>query len=411
MKPTPRSRTPIRAAVAAAAGVCLLGLSHSVRAGDLTGSRTLWRATVQLGPIWLMPNADGSAKVLCLGWGSGTIVSPDGLILTNHHVADVSSFAAEAGLPPEARVLNGLVVAFTTSPDQPPVMTCFAEVVADRPDFDLALLQITSDLSGARLNTSQLDLPFVECGNSDEVMLEDAIRVYGYPGIGGSTVTFTKGTVSGFVGEEGIGARAWIKTDASISGGNSGGSALNDVGQLIGVPTLAGSGARVKRPVDCRPVQDTNGDGVLDDRDVCVPLGGFINALRPVNLANILLAGSQHAGGGLAGLPGSRPSRQGVQFVGTIVDAQTGRPIPNAVFCVLATGVSWSSFTRTASGVLGTARTDYNGRFALDELVEPGQSYSVGWAAEGYREATQDDARIPDDARDVLEVKLLLERQ
>jgi hypothetical protein len=32
-------------------------------------------------------------------------------------------------------------------------------------------------------------------------------------------------------------------------------------------------------------VADTNGDGHVNNRDICVPVGGFINALRPVNLA------------------------------------------------------------------------------------------------------------------------------
>ncbi len=37
--------------------------------------------------------------------------------------------------------------------------------------------------------------------------------------------------------------------------------------------------------VDCRVLADTNRDGRIDDRDSCVPTGGFINALRPINLA------------------------------------------------------------------------------------------------------------------------------
>ena len=36
---------------------------------------------------------------------------------------------------------------------------------------------------------------------------------------------------------------------------------------------------------DCRRLVDTNGDGMVDEYDSCIPTGGFINALRPINLA------------------------------------------------------------------------------------------------------------------------------
>ena len=45
--------------------------------------------------------------------------------------------------------------------------------------------------------------------------------------------------------------------------------------------------------MDCRALADTNGDHVVDDRDTCVPVGGFINGLRPVNLAADLIADAQ----------------------------------------------------------------------------------------------------------------------
>jgi serine protease Do len=86
--------------------------------------------------------------------------------------------------------------------------------------------------------------------------------------------------------------RAWIKTDATIAGGNSGGLAANDTGFIIGVPTIAASGT-AGDITDCRVVQDTNGDGQLDSRDTCIPIGGFINGLRPVNLALPLIQAAQ----------------------------------------------------------------------------------------------------------------------
>jgi hypothetical protein len=78
--------------------------------------------------------------------------------------------------------------------------------------------------------------------------------------------------------------------------------AVNDRGELIGVPTTLGSGADAQEPVDCRYVADTNRDGDINDLDSCVPVGGFINGLRPVNLA----------------VPLARAAESGEQYVGSV---------------------------------------------------------------------------------------------
>jgi hypothetical protein len=61
---------------------------------------------------------------------------------------------------------------------------------------------------------------------------------------------------------------------------------VNEDGLLVGVPTQGGVTEEI---VDARPVADTNGDGVIDNRDAAVPIGGFINGLRPINLAAPLI--------------------------------------------------------------------------------------------------------------------------
>jgi hypothetical protein len=61
--------------------------------------------------------------------------------------------------------------------------------------------------------------------------------------------------------------------------------------------------------VDCRPVADTNRDGSVDEADTCVPIGGFINGLRPVNLAAPLIEAARRGERYVAGLsPGGRAS-------------------------------------------------------------------------------------------------------
>jgi hypothetical protein len=113
----------------------------------------------------------------------------------------------------------------------------------------------------------------------------EEIFVIGFPNIGGSSITISKGIVSGFTKASGV---SWIKTDASISGGNSGGAAVNEKGELVGVPTMASAGEDGEI-VDCRPVTDTNRDGVIDRYDDCVPIGGFLNLLSPASRAESLL--------------------------------------------------------------------------------------------------------------------------
>ncbi len=245
-----------------------------------------------------------NGQISPFGIGSGTILSPDGIILTNAHVAMPS--AGGFGDDPDV-----LVVALNENESSPPVARYLAEVQAVDGELDLAVIRITSNLDGSFLSTNSLNLPFVDIGNSDEMHLGDNIYIFGFPGIGGETITFTRGSVSGFTTENPVGDRAWIKTDATIAGGNSGGLGANDLGQIIGIPTRGGSGGNVDI-ADCRVVQDTNGDGRMDQNDTCIPIGGFINALRPINLALPLVRAAQTGtayvspygspgGGGIAG--------------------------------------------------------------------------------------------------------------
>ncbi|HUF38812.1 MAG TPA: serine protease [Anaerolineales bacterium] len=242
------------------------------------------------------------------GIGSGTVLSADGLILTNAHVARPS--AGGFGEDPDA-----LIIALNKNESSPPAPTYLAEVLAVDGFLDLAVIKITSNLDGSFVNAGSLGLPYVDIGNSDDMHLGDSVNIFGFPGIGGDTITFTKGSVAGFSSQDPIGDRAWIKTDATIAGGNSGGLGANDFAQIIGVPTRGGAGTDTSI-TDCRVVQDTNGDGRLDQNDTCIPIGGFINALRPINLAVPLIRSAQTGtayvspydagGGGIAGTGNER---------------------------------------------------------------------------------------------------------
>lgn len=258
-------------------GTASPGLSRSERAALISG-------TVQ---IYGMQDQGGQLVPFYVG--SGTVIDKRGLILTNAHVGSPAAFAAAYGFSdtdPDA-----LAIGLVESEDKPPVFSYLAEVAAVDGFLDLAVLQITATLDGRSIDPSDLDLPYVGMGDPDEIHVGDPVYIFGFPAIGGETITFTTGNVSGFTAEEQTGDRGWIKTDATISGGNSGGLAASDDARIIGVPSKLGSGGYGSNVdfTDCRVVQDTNGDGQVDDRDTCIPTGGFINAIRPINFAKPLI--------------------------------------------------------------------------------------------------------------------------
>ncbi|MEA3327005.1 MAG: serine protease [Chloroflexota bacterium] len=212
-------------------------------------------------------------------WGSGTVVSEDGLILTNAHVV----------LSDRYYDVEDLMVAITVAQDMPPETMFYADILQVDANLDLAVIKVRSDLNGGPPNFEALQIDPVPLGSSDALGLGDELIIIGYPSIGGETITLTRGEVSGFTAEEPYGNRAFIKTSASISGGNSGGLAATPQGEIIGVPTQLGSGDEEVEYVDCRRLADTNRDGTIDENDSCVPTGGFINAIRPITLAQPLI--------------------------------------------------------------------------------------------------------------------------
>ncbi|MCB2210246.1 serine protease [bacterium] len=219
------------------------------------------------------------------GWtGSGTIISSDGLILTNAHVV----------LSDRYYDVVDLVVAITVEQDQPPQQMFYADVIQADSDMDLAVIKVRSTLDGAEPNFGSLGIPPVPLGNSDSLALGDPLVIIGYPGIGGETITLTRGEVSGFTAEDPYGNRAYIKTSATIAGGNSGGLAANPDGEIIGIPSAVGTGNMQDQFVDCRRLADTNRDGIIDEYDNCVPTGGFINALRPIQMAMPMITAARN---------------------------------------------------------------------------------------------------------------------
>lgn len=171
--------------------------------------------------------------------GSGTVMNDTGLILTNYHVVEGDG---------RGGYMNNEALAFISVP--PPdlrgeaILKYYGYVVKDDPELDLALIQIVGlvDDPDAPL-PANLGLPPIPIGNSDDLMIGDEINMFGYPGLGGNTPTYTKGTVAGFLDEDRNGIYEWIKTDAELNHGNSGGLSTDDQGRFVGVPSAGNTDA------------------------------------------------------------------------------------------------------------------------------------------------------------------------
>lgn len=227
--------------------------------------------------VFIMQATGGNQPTItCVG--SGTIVSRDGLILTNAHNT----------VPNPTCPGDTLIIALSVRLDEPPVPIYRADLAQADAGLDLALLRITRQNDGRVIDSATLALPFVELGDSAGLSLDDTITAVGFPDLGDSAVTVARGTVSGFTAEPSGGDKSWIKTSASIPGAMSGGGVYDEQGRLIGVPTTTPV-VGLSPDAKCVTMQDTNSDGVMNSSDTCVPVGGFINSLRPSSFVRPLL--------------------------------------------------------------------------------------------------------------------------
>ena len=139
------------------------------------------------------------------GLGSGVIVSPEGYLITNHHVIDGADDI-------EVLLADG--------------RQAQARLVGTDPDSDVAVLKIDLD-----------KLPAITFGNTEVLQVGDAVLAIGNPFGVGQTVT--AGIVSA-LGRNQLGINTFenfIQTDAAINPGNSGGALVDAAGNLVGINT------------------------------------------------------------------------------------------------------------------------------------------------------------------------------
>lgn len=175
-------------------------------------SRAVVRAVGRVGPAVGQITTQHGRRA---GSGSGVVVSPDGLVLTNSHVV---------------RGAQALLVALPDGRRMP------ARLVGDDPDTDLALLRIERDAV----------LPAAELGDS-------AILRPGQLAIAiGNPLGFENTVTAGVVSATGRSVRGpggrWIEdviqTDAALNPGSSGGALVDSAGRVIGINSAVIAGAQ-----------------------------------------------------------------------------------------------------------------------------------------------------------------------
>lgn len=270
--------------------------------------------------VFLMQTYESAGTQILSCVGSGTIISEDGLILTNAHLA--SSMGPCLG--------ERIVVALPVRLDEPPVPTYLAEPVALGEGLDLAVLQITGSLDGSLVDRATLNLPSVTVGDPSALLPGSALAFAGYPDLSSTSVTQVPGVVTGITSERSGSGLAWLRTDSELGGGMSGGGAYNAAGQLVGIMTSApGTSGNAPGPM-CLSIQDNTHDGLITESDACVPIGGDVTAIRPIVFARPLIEAAErgflleHAPGLPSNPPVEDPAVSRLFFTTEVSDA--GQP-------------------------------------------------------------------------------------
>lgn len=180
-----------------------------------------------------------------LSGGSGTIVSSEGVIITNAHIIPQDE---ESLLTPEKGCLVILPDQYSGQPKEiywakPIVIPMLSE------QYDLAYLEIYDVFIGKDgeiygTYPKEFETIFSEpdeydkiCISSSIIKLGDPIKIYGYPlASGGLHLTITEGVISSLP-EYGL-----ILTSAKVDEGNSGGLVVDGKGCMVGIPSAISEG-------------------------------------------------------------------------------------------------------------------------------------------------------------------------
>ena len=300
------------------------------------------------------------------GGGSGVVVGADGSILTNFHVIHDK----------DGKLHDVFVIGRFSQPDHAPQLWC-----AGRPsrsklqrDIDLALLKCDLDLDGrAWVPAASHVWPTLPEARTADIKMGQRLWVLGYPDVGGGGLTLSEGSVEGWTGENGTAGKDFIKTDASITHGNSGGPVVDDHGRLVGVAAAFRT-------------RTNAGGGVLETAQV--------GLVRPLSAASDLLAIAQtgwtpregHTDVDLQPSAVEAPGEGGIRISTKVLDAANEAPVRDALVMILRPGVDAKKVdvNRLDDQVLSWGRSNTQGEVQLKQPVPVPGTYSVMVVARGY---------------------------
>jgi S1-C subfamily serine protease len=306
-----------------------------------------------------------NGRLRARGGGSGIVIGGDGSILTNFHVLHDR----------EGRLHDVFVIGRFVGPDRSPALVC-----AGRPsrsklqrELDLALIKCDTDLDGRAWTPARWGLwPTIPAQRLDEIIQGERLWVLGYPDVGGGGLTLSQGSVEGLTGEDNTIGRDYIKTDASITHGNSGGPVVDDAGRLIGIATAF----RIKVSAS---------GGVIETQK-----HGLVRPLASASdLLAIATAGWTPREGRTAvelePTAVDAPA-EGVRISTKILDAANKAPVGGALLLVLRPGINTGDIdmNRLDEMVLAWGRSNAYGEVHLKQPVPAPGTYTVMVVAKGF---------------------------
>ncbi len=285
--------------------------------------------------------------------GSAVIIRKDGLVITNLHVVmrDNSTklfdeiylslpenSKADAAAAPKQYKLTSLLL---------------------NEERDLALMRIVTKDEAEQ---KALNLPVIEFADASKLDLLDDLFILGFPEKGGTTITVNYGVVEGRDALD-----EWIKTDARLIHGNSGGAAVDGSGKLIGIPTR-----------------------VEVDRDEEKTYGA-VGYLRPVHLVTAMIARWQEmelrnarmkavvAGSTKETSPMKAWAANAEQFKlsGTVRSIQ-GKPLTGVKI-----GLAWAGKEFNSNDLISWCESNPEGQFSLEKTLPIGR-YNLRAKADGF---------------------------
>ena len=190
----------------------------SVRTAEVIPASVLKRYSGRIDPDKVLQDAQTGETLLPTGLGSGTIIHPDGYVITNRHVVLQEN---------RRSVANTVIVQ-----------------LADRREFRTKVLGVDAGTDIAVLKIEGKGLPYARFADSDKARVGDVVFAIGNPLDAGLTVTSGIVSALGRSGKLGMGMafEDFIQTDAAINPGNSGGPLIDFEGRLLGMNTAIKSG-------------------------------------------------------------------------------------------------------------------------------------------------------------------------